>query len=64
MTARAVVAVAEARRVADYLDSIGEPMRAEAVRRVCRSNSRYRGAFSVLLRDNMELRCGASSAQA
>lgn len=56
MAERAITAVAEARKVADFLDSIGEHKRANDVRRVCRSNDSYRVTLQTLHRDNMALR--------
>lgn len=58
MSAKAQRAVEEARKVADYLDSIGQPKMANDVRRVCRSNSSYRTTLATLHRDNMDLRAG------
>lgn len=56
MSAKAVAAVTEARKVAAFLDSIGEHKRANDVRRVCRSNDSYRITLQQLHRDNMALR--------
>lgn len=42
--------------VAAWLDSIGEPKRANDVRSVCRSLSTARVTMAALHRDNMELR--------
>lgn len=56
MSGRAETIVAEARKVADFLDSIGEPKRANDVRRVCKSNDTYRNTLRMLHRDNMALR--------
>lgn len=58
MSARAEKAVADARKVADFLDEIGCPKMANDVRRVCRSNDSYRVTLSQLHKDNMALRRG------
>lgn len=56
MAERAVVAVNQAMGVANYLDGIGEPKRANDIRRVCRSNGAYRTTLSQLHRENLQLR--------
>ncbi|WP_305096500.1 hypothetical protein [Croceibacterium aestuarii] len=56
MSEKARAAVAEARDVALFLDSIDEHKRANDVRRVCRSNDSYRVTLSQLHKDNMALR--------
>lgn len=61
MSERAKRAVAEARKVATFLDKIGCPKMANDVRRVCRSNDSYRVTLSTLHRDNMALREGRTN---
>lgn len=56
MADKALKCVAEARSVAEFLDSIGEHKRANDVRAVCRSNDGYRVTLQQLHRDNMALR--------
>lgn len=56
MAERAITAVAEAIRVAEWLETNGQHKRANDVRRVCRSNDAYRGTLQQLHRDNMALR--------
>jgi hypothetical protein len=56
MSQPAEVAVAEAMKVAEWLDANAEPKRANDVRRICRSNQTYRGTLKQLHRDNMDLR--------
>jgi hypothetical protein len=56
MSAKAQSAVLEARKVADFLDSIGEHKRANDVRQVCRSNDGYRQTLAKLHKDNMALK--------
>jgi hypothetical protein len=56
MSARSVRAVDDARKVADFLDSIGEHKRANDVRHVCRSNDSFRITLKTLHCDNMALR--------
>jgi len=60
MSARAISAVTTARKVADFLDSIGEHKRANDVRHVCRSNDSYRVTLGTLHRDNMALRAAST----
>lgn len=56
MTARSLTAIEDARKTADFLESIGEYQRAEHVRRLCRSNGTMRGTLKRLHRDNQLLR--------
>lgn len=55
---RADTHVTQAREVVAFLDSIGEPKRANDVRFVLRSLATARATMGVLHRDNMELRNG------
>jgi hypothetical protein len=63
MSARAISAVTDARKVADFLDGIGEYKRANDIRHVCRSNDSYRTTLQVLHRDNAQLRVTIEGAQ-
>lgn len=56
MSARAIRAVADAKKVAEFLESGGQHKRANDIRRVCRSNETYRATLGQLHRDNMALR--------
>lgn len=56
MSQRAKAAVARAMQTARFLESIGAPFEAAAVKRVCKSNSSYRTTLAQLHKDNMDLR--------
>lgn len=56
MSEGSVKTIEDAKRVATFLDTIGEHKRANDVRKLCRSNAQLRVTARALLSDNMTLR--------